>query len=281
MYKKYEIGNVYYDNVRGKYYIIIGYKSFEDDFYEQIFFSAFRQMSGISPYIYKEPDIVIKDWVERTVSYAVYETNKKDFLNEKINIQKVRTIPLAQLKQLLTERTYSKYYKKISKADLDTWVLKNKLINHLANNITTDINLLCTSVKNVFLQINIPKDIYIRMYKDYHFKPMSSTNTKGKKKVSVTDLKDKKYAKLVVIKGYKKNHVFLVTEQNKVSPKIALTGYLLQTFKKSELLEMINYLNMNGRTYTRIAKTRDRVEKQGKQQEIRVVDDTRVVGWQP
>lgn len=121
MNNEYEIGNVYYDYVKGIYYIIIGYKSY-DDSYAEGFLSTFRNMSSISPYIYEEPDLVIKDWLKRNVEYLIYETNNKDFLKEQIILSKVYLRALSQLRNVLIKRETIRFYKKLSKKELDTWL---------------------------------------------------------------------------------------------------------------------------------------------------------------
>lgn len=76
------------------------------------------------------------------------------------------------------------------------------------------------------LEMDIEKDTYIKRYMDYRFKSIKYV------------IYSKNPLELLVIKGYKNNHVFLATEMNTVSSKkVKLTGYLLKTFKKSEMLD--------------------------------------------
>lgn len=265
---EYEIGNVYYDYVKGIYSIIIGYKSYDDDFVEG-FLSTFRSMSSISPYIYEEPDLVIKDWLKRNVEYFIYETNNKDFLNDNIIISNVSFKDLSQLRNVLMKRENIRFYKKLTKEELDIWILKNKLMKSMPNDISTDMDLLCTSMKNVFLKTDIKKDTYIKRYIDSRF-------------MSIKNLPDSKCRDIVVLKGYKNNHVFLVIKKDTVSPKkVELTGYLLKTFKQSEVLEVLNYVDSVGFSYAQISHTKEMIEKKGKQKEIRVVDNTKVDLYNP
>ena len=269
MNNEYEIGNVYYDYVKGIYSIIIGYKNFDDDSYAEGFLSTFRSMSSISPYIYEEPDLVIKDWLQRNVEYLIYETNNKDFLKEPIILSKVSRTSLSQLRNFLIKRETIRFYKKLSKKELDTWLLKNKLAQSMPNDISTDMDLLCASMKNVFLKTDIKKDTYIKRYIDSRF-------------MSIKNLPDSKCRDIGVIKGYKNNHVFLIIEKDTVSPKkVELTGYLLKTFKQSELLETLNYVDDIGFSCAQISYTKEMIEKNGKQKEIRVVDNTKVDLFSP
>ena len=222
-------------------------------------------MSSVSPYIFEKPDLVIKDYVVRMVDYKMYETDKEDFLNEQ-RIEDIRHANYQQLRKFLIEHTNIQFYKKLSKEELDTWILKNKLMKIMPNDISTDINLICTVMKHVFLKMNIEKDTYIKRYMEYRFKPIKYVTYRENP------------LELLVIKMYKNNHVFLATEINTVSSKkVKLTGYLLKTFKKSEMLEMLDYFN--GKTYEKMEHTRDILKEQGKQQEIRVVDTEKVIVW--
>ena len=269
MYKKIESGNVYYNKLNSSYLVVIGYENLEDNYYERKFSANLKNMTSISPYIYKDTDRVIKRWMEEHVYYIVYETSNKNFLNDKIKTRSVRSISLPQLKNLLTQRTRSTFYKKLSKSELDSWVLKNKLLKHLNIDVATDLDLCCKSIKNVFLQGIIARDKYIKKYMDSRF-------------MKITHVEDSTQSNLlVVMKGYKNNHVFLVTAKNTISPKVTLTGYALKTFKKSELLEMLNYLNMIGNVGSTLDATRKRLEKQNKSKEVRVLDKTKVMVWCP
>ena len=60
-----------------------------------------------------------------------------------------------------------------------------------------------------------------------------------------------------------------------------MTGYLLKTFKQSELLETLNYVDSIGFSCAQISYTKEMIEKKCKQKEIRVVDNIKVDLFSP
>lgn len=202
------------------YYLILGfnkttvYNQFSRGFGNYIISPKFYEdkKKGLSDYF----DLILKS--DSEVYYIYMFDNEKEVLNIPVKNNYIETYRYNEIRPYL-----KKLVKRIDKKEFQKWVLKSKMLGMYQKQIEfyTKDELIDSYIK----EGEYPKaDVYIKNYKSLRLKEGRIESDS-----------------IIIKKCYKTNQVWYIqcTTQDR---KTAL-GYHLKTFKKSELLDMLDFIN--------------------------------------